>query len=243
VGYIDLINDFWEMNKEHHFTPNEIAVYFALLNKANSLFWKNPFTNSNNYLSAELGISKDTVKRVKKSLQKRGLIVFNVGNGRRNMTEYTLTQVPINTEGNRKGADPAPLSAPLSASFSTPHHKNKNNTIPPKPPKGEQSEKTWRNDFSIYISELQDAYRALVANKELIKKHEGYNPALDVLKTLAKAYTEFWGIETGWEHYKKKRTKKIDWQKTLINSLSNPLNKVYKSKLNEQEQPSNIVDI
>ena len=46
MNYLSLINQFWAKDLEHSFTPNDIAVYFRLLERCNALGWKNPFNFS-----------------------------------------------------------------------------------------------------------------------------------------------------------------------------------------------------
>ena len=92
------------------------------------------------------------------------------------------------------------------------------------------TEKTWRDDFDIYLNELLTEYNLLINDNEWIAKNEKLNPGLDILLTLEKACTNFWGLEDGWKNKKGKRIKIIDWKKTLTNSLSQQMNKVYKQK-------------
>ena len=90
MNYIDLLNHFWKINKEFSFTPNEKAVYFALLYKWNDLHRKNPFNQSTETLAAESGASESTVQRSRKVLKEAGLISFQAGDGRKKNTVYTL---------------------------------------------------------------------------------------------------------------------------------------------------------
>lgn len=90
MKYIDLLNNFWKLNAEHSFTPNEKAVYFALLYKWNDLHRKDEFNQSTEYLAANAGVSESSVQRAKKVLQEAGLIKFRAGDGRRKSTIYNL---------------------------------------------------------------------------------------------------------------------------------------------------------
>lgn len=90
MNYIELINNFWALNKEYSFTPNEKAVYFALLNKCNELGWKNPFNQSNGYVAIESGMSESAMQKARNILQQKGLIKFRSGDGRRRNTEYQI---------------------------------------------------------------------------------------------------------------------------------------------------------
>lgn len=90
MNYIELINNFWQLNKEFSFTPNEKALYFTILNKCNELGWKNPFNQSNAYLALECGVTEPTLIKARNTLQQKGLIEFKSEKGRRNITIYTL---------------------------------------------------------------------------------------------------------------------------------------------------------
>ena len=113
MNYIDLINQFWELNKEHFFNSNEIAVYFALLNKANSFFWKNPFKQPTKIFTSELVMSEPTFKRCRNRLKQIGLIDFNSGGKNiRDFTEYYILgvnhlppSVPPSVPPNNKDKD------------------------------------------------------------------------------------------------------------------------------------------
>jgi DNA-binding MarR family transcriptional regulator len=90
MKYIDLLNHFWTLNKEYSFTPNEKAVYFALLYKWNDLHRKNPFNLSREELARDAGVSVSSVKRARVILEKANLLAYNPGDGRRNNTIYSL---------------------------------------------------------------------------------------------------------------------------------------------------------
>lgn len=90
MNYIELINNFWQANKEHCFTGNETALYFYLLHTCNSLGWKNPFKHSNGYITGTLGISEKTLIASRNSLKQANLIDFDSSKGRRVLTSYSL---------------------------------------------------------------------------------------------------------------------------------------------------------
>lgn len=90
MNYIDLLNHFWKLNKEYSFTPNEKAVYFALLFKWNDLHRKNPFNVSNDDLATDSGCCERSVQRAKKVLFDAGLIDYKKGDGRKVNTIYSV---------------------------------------------------------------------------------------------------------------------------------------------------------
>lgn len=93
MTYIELINKFWKVDNEGRFTPNERSVYFTLLRKCNELGWKIEFNESNEYLAMLSDMSVNSMRRSRLILKERGLINFEQGDGRRNMTTYSIVGV------------------------------------------------------------------------------------------------------------------------------------------------------
>ena len=90
MAYIELINNFWRLNKEHLFTAYEAQVYFKLLDTCNSLGWKNPFNQSNSFICAECGMSEPKLIQVRNKLQQVGLIKFESGKVMRQLSTYKI---------------------------------------------------------------------------------------------------------------------------------------------------------
>jgi len=89
-------------------------------------------------------------------------------------------------------------------------------------------EKTWRNDYSIYLSELNSAIKELLSDNEWKMLREKFLPNVDIKLSLEKAYRDFWGTEAGWHHKKKSKSQTLDWKRTLNTAIE--LNKVYKQR-------------
>lgn len=98
---------------------------------------------------------------------------------------------------------------------------------------GMQGEKNWRNDFSIYELECVSAFKTAFSDKEWMASRELYHPNLDIRLSLEKALNDFWATEAGWIHKKKKKIQKIDWLRTIENSLSITSNQVRKKYENK----------
>jgi hypothetical protein len=96
-----------------------------------------------------------------------------------------------------------------------------------------EKEKTWRDDFKIYLEGIREAWKILTKDEDWIKTQERFNPEIDVLLSLEKACKNYWATEAGWKKKKECRTKTIDWKQTLTNALSITSNKVYKSNKNK----------
>ena len=95
--YIDLINQFWTQSKESAFNPSDAVLYFFLLNTCNALHWKQPFGQSDRFLSLSLGFSINTIRGAKNRLKQRGLIDFKApeknGKGIEGQTKYVILSV------------------------------------------------------------------------------------------------------------------------------------------------------
>lgn len=90
MTYIELINRYWKLNKEHSFTPYETHLYFKLLDTCNSLGWKNPFSQSNRYICGEIGVSEPKLIDLRNKLKQYGLIRFESGKVKREKTQYFI---------------------------------------------------------------------------------------------------------------------------------------------------------
>jgi hypothetical protein len=82
----------------------------------------------------------------------------------------------------------------------------------------------------IYLKDELTAYNELIKNTEWIKEQQKYNPNLNILLSLEKAHTQFWGTEAGWEFTKKKKSKTKNWKRTYENALSLKTNQVWLPK-------------
>lgn len=78
MNYIYLINQFWQVDKVFHFKGSETRLYFALLNSCNHLAWKNPFRESDRYLSRTLKMSANTIRGARNRLIESGLITIQI---------------------------------------------------------------------------------------------------------------------------------------------------------------------
>lgn len=235
MNYIELINNFWRLNKEHSFTSNETQVYFKLLDTCNSLGWKNPFNQSNLFICAECGMSEPTLIRVRNSLKQLGLIDFISGKVKRQFTNYTII-------GLNKFSLSSTLSVTLNDNLSSTlsveksldnikqekQNKTKQNKdyIPPTP-KGDESEKNWKNDFDVYREELRNAYKEIQNDADWIKQQESFYQNVDILKSIEKACVNYWATPAGWKKKKQSKITEINWRSTFGNAIS--LNKVYKN--------------
>ena len=89
----------------------------------------------------------------------------------------------------------------------------------------------------LYFKTEQATYIELSKNLTWLQEQEKYHPNLNILLSLEKAHTQFWGTEAGWEHTKKKKSKKKNWKRTYENALSQRVNQVWKSKEEIKNMP------
>ncbi|MDF7810927.1 hypothetical protein [Hymenobacter sp. YC55] len=120
MNYITLINAFWAKDLEHSFTPNDIAVYFRLLERCNALGWKNPFNFSVDELLVKLRLrTKDPLDTARNRLKQAGLLDFRNGQGRGHTTTYWLaTPLQEPEENPERGQKNTPFISPYSPPFS-----------------------------------------------------------------------------------------------------------------------------
>ena len=92
----------------------------------------------------------------------------------------------------------------------------------------EVNNNTWRDNFDIYKENCKSGYKDFVENIELMKTQERLNPGVNLKLTIEKGYTNYWIKEVGWKKKKASKTKDIDWEATIINSIT--FNKVFYTK-------------
>lgn len=91
MSYIDLINQFWRMNRIDPFTPTEVCLYFYLLSQWNN-YRESRFTIKSSIMFAELKMSKPTIYEVRERLKERGLINFTEGERRSSSPVYQILE-------------------------------------------------------------------------------------------------------------------------------------------------------
>ena len=106
--YTAVMRHFWKCQQEHSFQPSEIAVYVHLVETCFTLEWKNPFKHANGYLCGVLGISEKTLISARNRLQQAGLVGFQSGKHRRDLSSYTLLYLE---KGTNKAVNIPPLPA------------------------------------------------------------------------------------------------------------------------------------
>lgn len=166
MTYIELINNFWELDEDWQFTCCETRLYFYLLKTANRLGWVDSWTRSDAKVSSDVGVSVNSMKTARNRLVQAGLIEFKSGgNGQRDKTRYIvrcqnlIPKLQPNHEPNLiPNHEPKPQPYINKTKIKT-----KNINIPPTPPKGVDKAKE---------KELLEKEEALRVLEEELKKRE-----------------------------------------------------------------------
>ena len=166
MTYVELINNFWELDEDWQFTCCETRLYFYLLKTANRLGWVDSWTRSDAKVSSDVGVSVNSMKTARNRLVQAGLIEFKSGgNGQRDKTRYIVrcqNLIPKLQPKHEPNLIPNREPKPQPYINKT-KIKTKNINIPPTPPKGVDKAKE---------KELLEKEEALRVLEEELKKRE-----------------------------------------------------------------------
>jgi hypothetical protein len=122
VNYIELINNYWDIQSENDFSAQTGYLYFAVLDTFNRKKWKNPLKISNSYLVNKAKISEKTLIAARNRLQQFGFLEFESGKTNRTLTTYYL----LNFSSEVSSSFSSEVSSSFSsASRNSPDSKNK----------------------------------------------------------------------------------------------------------------------
>lgn len=85
-----LMQRFWRENEYEPFSTAEIALYFFLINRANSRRWQMPFKCPTSVISTAIQTTRQTVVNARESLRARNLITYTKGTGKGSHPMYSL---------------------------------------------------------------------------------------------------------------------------------------------------------
>ena len=157
------------MNRSVEFSPNEVFLYFYLLNECNIRGWENPFECPNRRIILSIGISEPTLIDCRNRLQSKGLLMFESGKRNEKSPVYYLNDLSkqfSKTFSKRFSKDLSKnLSKDPSILYKTKEYKtiDLDNIPPPTPPKGVDKAKE---------KELLEKEEALRVLEEELKKRE-----------------------------------------------------------------------
>jgi uncharacterized protein YdaU (DUF1376 family) len=78
----------------------------------------------------------------------------------------------------------------------------------------------WRNNFNIYLDELNKSVDEMCNDAQWISEQEKHNPNVDIIATIKKGVAVYWGVETeGYLNKKKSKGKDINWKNTFAKNM------------------------
>ena len=94
VNLYELTHAFWKENRYDPFPLSAIALFFFLLDRANSQYWNMPIRCPTIQIGGALSVSEQTVLNSRSILSKRGIISYIVGHGNKVAPLYTIVTDP-----------------------------------------------------------------------------------------------------------------------------------------------------
>lgn len=90
VNIYEIMQRFWRENEYEPFSTAEIALYFFLINRANSRRWLMPFKCPTSVISTAIQVTRQTVVNAREALSERNLITYSKGTGKGSHPMYSL---------------------------------------------------------------------------------------------------------------------------------------------------------
>lgn len=86
----EIMQRFWRENEYEPFSTAEIALYFFLIDRANSRRWQMPFKCPTSVISTAIQVTRQTVVNARESLNARKFITYTKGTGKGSHPMYSL---------------------------------------------------------------------------------------------------------------------------------------------------------
>lgn len=90
VNLYILMQRFWRENEYEPFSTAEIALYFFLIDRANTRRWQMPFKCPTSVISTAIQVTRQTVVNARESLRERNFIAYSKGTGKGSHPMYSL---------------------------------------------------------------------------------------------------------------------------------------------------------
>lgn len=159
MNYIELINNFWELDEHWQFTCCETRLYFYLIKTANRLGWVNNWTHSDAKTAANVGVSENSLKTARNRLIQSELIEFKAGGKFRGDKNRYQILIP------KQYPKPTPKHNPYQPPKPPPIYKPNQTTIPLIPPQGVET-----NSEEFSFDKIWSLYDKKIGNKEKLRK-------------------------------------------------------------------------
>lgn len=98
INLYELMHAFWKENDYEPFPASATAMFFFLLDRANSRHWNMPIRCPTTHISRALMVSEQTVINSRNVLYRRGIITFTKGTGNTVAPRYTIVTNPKDWE-------------------------------------------------------------------------------------------------------------------------------------------------
>ena len=213
----------WCYENPEKISPTHTAMYFFIIEHWNRMGQKDKFGLPSEMTKDAIGVKNyKTFAKVFNNLIDWGFI--KIVQKSKNQYSANIIALVKNTKAITKALTKASLKHEAKQVQSIVGIIEPNNLLTLEP----NNTPTWRENFEIYLSELNAAYNYLTSDEEFIKQQEKYNPNLDIVLSIEKSITGYWGTAEGWK--KKRSDKKLktpDWKATFQKTIE--YNKVLKS--------------
>jgi hypothetical protein len=131
MNYIAQIKGFWLLQQKHSLNYTDIALYFYLIEVCNSTNWVNPFKRNTAKVLADLKLSRSSLERSRKRLNKCGILSYRSVKGTANIT-YVLADLETLFRNKYKPADAATGASADAGIDASADQLNKNSKPKPK---------------------------------------------------------------------------------------------------------------
>jgi len=168
---------------------------------------------SNEYIAKLLGVTETSANRILSSLINKGYVIKTRFDGRKRWVKAALSFVTrqgcLESQGRVVDKDNIPND-------NLPKEKEEHSSSKESAGKSVfAEEKTWRNDFGIYLKETNAAKEKLKADNVYRAQMEGVHENVDYDKTLDNMVYSYWGLEEAWQKKCKAKSKNMDMIATL----------------------------
>ena len=215
----------WCFENPDLISPNHTALYFFSIEHWNRLGQKEKFGLPTQMCMDAIGISNwRTFSKTCNNLVDWGF--FKLISKSKNQYSATVIAIVKNTKANTKALTKATQKHLQKQRRSIAVIDKPINLLTIEP----NTQQQWRENFDIYLSQMTEVYLNLKNDINFIKSQQEYYPGMDIPLSLQKSVDNYWGLKAGWKNKKKSKSENPDWEKTFKNSLSQPMNKVYKPK-------------
>lgn len=134
MTYIELINNFWQEFGNKGMQPNDVLLYFYLLDHCNRISWQNPFSLTNKNLIMMLELSEKSIIGARNRLKERGLICIEKGDRNCKAPVYFIVGLQytnFNCKISSRTADEWQMNGRRKAAYNI-DYKTKDKETPPK---------------------------------------------------------------------------------------------------------------